>query len=118
MFENCSIISGLTISDYDSFVNIEFINCKHLSNIHTISYGEEGSYVDYINCDWVDGDTCDGYYTEEDNGKVQTVNTSGEKSLISVYDKTEIDEMIGDISTALDELHTYAQSLVNGGVTI
>ena len=30
-------------------------------------------------------------------------------------EKTYVDGLIGDISDALDELHTYAQSLINGG---
>ena len=29
--------------------------------------------------------------------------------------KKEIEDIMGDVSSALDELHTYAQSLVNGG---
>lgn len=29
----------------------------------------------------------------------------------------EVEDKIGDISTALDELHTYAQTLVNGGAS-
>jgi hypothetical protein len=36
-------------------------------------------------------------------------------NLADYYDKGEIDGMIGDISTALDTLHNYAQNLVNGG---
>ena len=31
--------------------------------------------------------------------------------------KAYVDTQIGDISSALDELHTYAQSLINGGAT-
>jgi hypothetical protein len=123
-FWNCVLITGVTIernhgqwNDEDYIV--EFKSCKHISNVHLSENSSEGTVINYEeNCRFVNGDTCDGYYTAEDNGKVQTVNTSGEKSLISVYDKTEIDGMLGDISTALDELHTYAQSLVNGGATV
>ena len=32
-----------------------------------------------------------------------------------VYTKEEIDVMIGDIDEALDELHNYAQAIINGG---
>ena len=35
----------------------------------------------------------------------------------NTYTKTEVDEMMGDIDTALDELHAYAQALVSGGVS-
>lgn len=33
------------------------------------------------------------------------------------YDKAEIDDMVGDIETALDELHAYTQALISGGAT-
>ena len=36
-------------------------------------------------------------------------------NLADYYDKNDINGMIGDISTALDTLHNYAQSLVSGG---
>ena len=89
-----------------------YIKGTHLFDYYTIkgaySATNVTSYEDilnYVDCFKVDGDTCDGYYTEEDVGKVQTVNTSGEKSLISVYDKEEIDTKLGDISTILTALH-------------
>lgn len=31
------------------------------------------------------------------------------------YDKAEVDAKIGDIESALDELHAYAQALISGG---
>lgn len=37
--------------------------------------------------------------------------------LADYYTKNEVDGMVGDIESALDELHTYAQSLVSGGVS-
>ena len=124
-FNNCSLINGVSLDREENYQTyVEFKNCRYISNVRDISpefdpsHGEGKAVIDYVNCDWVDGDTCDGYYATEDNGKVQTVNTSGAKSLISVYNKTEIDGMVGNISTALDELHTYAQSLVNGGATV
>lgn len=38
-----------------------------------------------------------------------------ETDLSNYYTKEEIDTVIGDIEAAFDELHTYAQALVNGG---
>lgn len=32
----------------------------------------------------------------------------------TTYTKTEVDNLIGDIDSALDELHTYAQALIGG----
>ena len=40
----------------------------------------------------------------------------GSTDLNNYYTKKEVDEKIGDIGIALDELHIYAQTLVNGGV--
>lgn len=34
------------------------------------------------------------------------------------YDKAEIDIKFGDIEAAFDELHNYAQALVNGGAAV
>lgn len=34
-----------------------------------------------------------------------------------VYKKEEVDRKIGDVGSALDELHEYAQALVMGGAT-
>lgn len=48
------------------------------------------------------------------NYKVSALETQ-KVNLADYYDKGEIDGMIGDISTALDTLHNYAQSLVSGG---
>ena len=65
----------------------------------------EGVPIDYTNCTYVDGDTCDGYYTEEERGKVQTVTTDGTGEFISVYSQEDIDGMLGDISSILTALH-------------
>lgn len=49
----------------------------------------------------------------------KVVKQAIESAKTAVYnDATNyVDEKIGNISTALDELHTYAQSLINGGVS-
>lgn len=52
----------------------------------------DGKIMRYVDCSW----------------KPVDLPTSG-------VDKDYVDELVGDISTALDELHTYAQNLVNGG---
>lgn len=119
LFQNCTLIDGVQFKTYDSWHEgmggyeeaiIEFNNCKHLSNIHKISaqIGE----IQYNNCSSVDGDTCDDYYTEEDEGKVRGVSTTGEKSLISVYSQEEIDDKIGDIDTVLDNIIAIQEGLV------
>lgn len=117
-FYNCTLISGvyfhssLPWAEDDISYIIEFLNCKHISNVHNVNISN--ARFDYENCDWVDGDTCDGYYTEEDEGKVQTVNKDGSKSLISVYGKEEIDGMLGDIETSLDSIIAIQNALIGG----
>lgn len=102
-FSECTLLDNIRIYNTSGHEVVEFNNCKHISNVH-IMQGKDGG-ISYVNCDWVDGDTCDGYFTAEDNGKVQTVNTDGGKSLISVYSQDEIDTKLGDISTILTALH-------------
>lgn len=38
-------------------------------------------------------------------------------SQVGAYTTAEVDAMIGDIDSALDELHAYAQSVINGGAS-
>lgn len=65
-------------------------------------------------------------YEELDNKpKINGVELSGDISLGELgidipnmdnyYTKDEVDSLVGDIETALDELHNYAQALINGG---
>ena len=106
-FKECMIIDNVRIASDDTWWGwneIEFYQCKHVSNVHNIT--PSIATIDYVDCTFVDGDTCDGYYTEEDKGKVQVVNTSGEKSLISVYSQEDIDEKLGDIASILEALHS------------
>lgn len=42
---------------------------------------------------------------------------TGKVALENYYDKVEIDGMIGDIGSALDALHQYAQTFISGGET-
>ena len=54
-----------------------------------------------------------------DSGKVLIVDDVTRKAAWVTppwAEKSYVDSLIGDISTALDELHAYAQNLVNGGI--
>ena len=62
----CHNISNIIIYGY-----ADITNCENLTNI----YGN----ATYTNCTYVDGDTCDGYYTSEDAGKVQVITADGSK---------------------------------------
>jgi hypothetical protein len=73
---NCSNVSICSLAS--------LFNCSYVSKIKA---SEASENIIYSNCTYVDGDTCDGYYITEDSGKVQTVNTDGSKSLISVVEK-------------------------------
>lgn len=87
------MISGLTIDAGEIFGDldteskiVEFRNCKHLENIHNMRNYPEAQ-INYVDCIRVDGDTCDNYYTTEDDGKVHVITTDGSKSTISVVEK-------------------------------
>lgn len=59
------------------------------------------------------------YYTKEDIDNMDLANKGWVASRISLlsdiyYNKSIIDEMFGDVNSALDELHNYAQSLIGG----
>lgn len=106
MFDRCKLIDGVRVRSFalydDSESILEFNNCEHISNVYR-TYSN--MVVNYVNCTSVVGDTCDGYYTEAEKGKVQTVTTDGTGEFISVYSQEEIDGKLGDISTILTALH-------------
>ena len=55
---------------------------------------------------------------DDGSTKWQTPTGGGGSVDLNEYAKTSyVDEKIGDIEKALDELHTYAQSLITGGVS-
>lgn len=104
-FYYCKVIDNVRIQGREDDFNrgtVEFQHCSNISNVFNLT---EGVPINYSNCTYVDGDTCDGYYTEEEKGKVQTVTTDGTGEFISVYSQEEIDGKFGDISTILTALH-------------
>lgn len=52
------------------------------------------------------------YYVDQIENRVFDI----ENRVNDTYTKNEVDGMVGDIESALDELHAYAQALVSGGV--
>ena len=107
--EGCNLIDGVSFSTLGGMATIDFLNCSHLSNIINTTPPEE---INYVNCQYVDGDTCDGYYTSEDVGKVKVITSDGTSQFASLknpdfpYDfvfeneelySNSLDEMSGDI---------------------
>lgn len=121
-FTNCTSISNLHAK---SLINdVVFENCTHLSNIALLESGST-FVITYTNCSDVDPDTCDGYdgsgsrlpaVSDADEGKILRVVGGIWQTAYPDVDKAYVDGLVGDISTALDELHAYAQSLVSGGI--
>lgn len=98
-FDHCTMINGVNAYE-DFYYEVEFVNCRHISNVHKIPTPEEIEVtITYTNCSSVNGDTCDDYYTEEDNGKVSVITTDGTKQVI------DIEAMLGNLSTILTALH-------------
>lgn len=82
------------------------------------TYTSDESFVE----DLKDGRVTIGYYTLAplETQKVDLTEYPTTEEVASIvksvtYDKEEIDTKIGDVETALDELHSYAQALVTGG---
>lgn len=77
-FTDCTMLSNITFVSFHesmgSAYQVDFLRCKHLSNIHALS---SDVIINYENCIFVDGETCDGFYTEEDVGKVRVITTDG-----------------------------------------
>ena len=84
--KNESTIARLTVRNV-CIIDEEIDTYSVIYGAHAVSGISSFYGVSYINCTKVDGDTCDGYYTADDNGKVETVNDDGTKSLISVVEK-------------------------------
>jgi hypothetical protein len=117
-FDNCHVIDNViftAIDNHDPYYDIvEFRNCSNIRNIRTST--TFGAPISYVNCDWVDGDTCDGYYTEEDVGKVKTVGRDGTKRLISVYTDGELDGMFDEVNRKIGDISTILTALHEGGI--
>lgn len=119
---------AISFSDYRTFIN-KFNNA--LTGDYSVGQSIMIVTLNVPNL-WVSADNygykrytyvSDEKFVEElmTNGKVQvgrymiSALETQKVNLADYYDKGEIDGMIGDISTALDTLHEYAQSLVSGG---
>ena len=49
--------------------------------------------------------------------ELHNINTSADVDLSDYYTKTEVDEQMGNIKTAIDELRTYAVAFSTGDAT-
>lgn len=128
-FTDCTILSNITFEDLDasmgSAYQVDFYRCKHLSNIHALS---SDVIINYEDCSCVVGDTCDGYYTEENVGKVKQVTTNGEDSFVDVVEKVTtpatfrrvyaIDETGTQDVISIDNGYTSEEDVMEGGVAI
>ena len=106
MFVSCTVLDNIRIYSGASegmLVIAEFNSCSHISNVHNMS--REGNItVDYDYCTYVDGDTCDDYYTAEDVGKVRAITADGTLALVDV----------GNIDAALDSIIAIQEALIGG----
>lgn len=83
-FYNCSLITNVLIDEEEGASGddtaVEFSYCTNISNVHLAVNVQET--ITYSNCRFVDGETCEGYYTAEDAGKVPSVSFNGAKALL------------------------------------
>ena len=122
------IPSSVIAIQYDAFGECD---------VHYVYIPKSVTTIDSMICDGASADMVGRFYCEADfkpsgwdndwnwnrNNEAPLPVTWGYKSdirglndaLNEKVNRLEVEEMIGDISSALDEIHTYAQSLVNGG---
>ena len=81
--QGCRNITNVVIyGDFEALID----NCEHISNVRRMY---NSATITYSNCTYVDADTCDGYYTEEDSGKAILASTDGGKNLLKVVSYSE-----------------------------
>lgn len=80
-FNGCNLIDGVQVSTIGHDSDVEFQSCKNISNVRNLT--PTFASIKYNGCTFVDGDTCDGYYTSADVGKVKTITNDGTTQLIS-----------------------------------
>lgn len=69
------------------------------------------------NGNWWIGEEDTGVKAQGADGK-DYVLTEADKKEIADLARADLEDIIGDIDSALDDLHAYAQSLISGGATV
>lgn len=105
-FDDCQDINGVTIAGSGA----TFTRCKNIQNVLGYSSGD----ISYINCTNVDFNTCEGFVKEEENGKVPVLKADGTFEAKPVYSTDEVDGIVGDIDTALDNIISIQSALIGG----
>ena len=115
-FIRCNVLNNIRITPNESGLTYaEFKNCKYLSNVFNYSAGtSEKVTIHYNNCLFVDGNTCDGYFTSEDEDKVQVIKLDGTKQTISVYDQLYIDGKFDAAESNLKTVESIAKGATQG----
>lgn len=87
----------------------------HVTAPAAIILNTDGTYTIYPVSGYAEGQTL---VRREAGGVVRVGSAIAADDAVPLKQlESIIDGLIGDIDTALDEVHAYAQSLVNGGVT-
>lgn len=79
VLEQCTHIHGLKIDNFDEtyYGQCIFHECLYMSNINIGGGDTSNLVVVYHNCRYVDADTCSGFLSDEDVGKVQVLTADG-----------------------------------------
>ena len=121
--EDINNIANELIASQISIDQLKFSKQDKLTAGENITI-DENNVISAIGGGGTGGGTTD--YEELDNlPKINGIKLTGDKSsselginmpnMDNYYTKDEVDSLVGDIETALDELHNYAQALINGG---
>lgn len=83
-FRSCRFICGISLSG-GSAGAVEFNGCSYISNVLCVGT--------YLNCTYVDAETCKGFIPAADIGKVQTLTADGSYNAIEVATPKDIDKV-------------------------
>ena len=88
-------------------------------NPHHVTAEQVGAYTKNETMVVVENVVTDAYRDLRGHLSMHTDSTDNPHHVtaeqVGAYTKQEVDVKIGDISSALDELHAYAQSVISGG---
>ena len=96
VLSNCTHIHGLRLdqqyNDDEQFRECIFDKCSYMSNINVIDGTIPTLDIIYKDCLYVDADTCSGFLSDEDVGKVQALTNDGTFQTVPIYNG-EVEEV-------------------------
>ena len=81
VFDKCEFICGISIT-LNGLVDVVFRNCSYLSNIRA---SDGFNTIAYMNCKYVDAQSCAGFIGASNAGKIQALTNDGTFRTVAIY---------------------------------